>query len=107
MQKFKNWITRHIETREQGSHFVEDYEQKPALRKRWLRVDIIGLVILLIALAILMSGILDAEPFTESTPTPADTNTPAPLPIGKAGEDASLNLSMATFWQRPAAHRVG
>lgn len=93
MQKFKNWFNQktqeHIEHREQSGDFIGDYEKKPELRKRWLRIDVIGLIILVIALLVLMSGILDytgsddstnPAPLSTDEPTDATSLPPSPLP---------------------------
>ncbi len=122
MQKFKNWFTQktqaHIEHREQTGSFIGDYEENTPLRKRWLRVDIIGLVIFVLIMIVVASGVLDYDP-DKADPTPAPLSTPEPTDAEDATPpsanllgaampaDATPDQSTANFWRLPAANGVG
>ncbi len=121
MQKFKNWLTQktqdHIEHREQTGSFIGDYENNPNLRKRWLRVDIIGLVIFIIALVVMVSGVFDADP-DDLGPTQTPLSTPEPTDAEDAPPSANLlgavmptdatpDQPAANFWRLPAANGAG
>lgn len=121
MQKFKNWFNQktqsHIEHREQSGNFIGDYENNPNLRKRWLRVDIIGLVIFIIALVVMVSGVFDDEPPPDDNiPNPAATDEPTdatPSPptsnlLGAVIPAAAMpDQSRVSTWRLPAANLAG
>lgn len=111
MQKLKNWFNRktqaHLEQREQTGSFIGDYENNPTLRKRWLRVDIIGLIIFILIMLVIVSGVLDYDPDNDPKPT----TTPLPPTSNLLGAvippDAMPDQSTANIWQRPAVNLAG
>lgn len=125
MQKFKNWLSQktheHVTHREQTGNFISDYEENPHLRKRWLRVDIIGLAIFVSALIIMMTGIFDAEaPEDPPTLTPSPSAEPSATPDGPTSSpptshlppadgpmDAMRGQLVANTSPRPAARQPG
>lgn len=125
MQKLKNWFNRktqaHLEQREQTGSFIGDYENNPTLRKRWLRVDIIGLIIFILIMLVIVSGVLDYDPDNDpdptltpvSSPEPTDATSTTPLPptsnlLGAViPPDAMPDQSTANIWQRPAVNSAG
>ncbi len=119
MQKFKHWFNRktqaHLEQREQTGSFIGDYENNPTLRRRWLRVDIIGLIIFIIIMLVLVSGVLDYDPDKADDPTPTieptDAESATPRPSNLLGAvipaDAMPDLSTGSIWRLPAANSAG
>lgn len=111
MQKLKNWFNRktqtHLEQREQTGSFIGDYENNPTLRKRWLRVDIIGLIIFVILMLVIVSGVLDYDPDNDAklTPTPLP---PTPNLLGAViPSDAMPDPSVVNIWRLPAVNSAG
>lgn len=109
MQKFKNWFNRktqtHLEQREQTGSFIGDYEDNPTLRNRWLRVDIIGLIIFIILMVVIVSGVLDYNPDSKPTTTPLP---PTPNLLGGVVPlDAMSDQPTANIWRLPAVNSAG
>lgn len=125
MHKLKNWFNRktqtHLEQREQTGSFIGDYEDNSTLRNRWLRVDIIGLIIFVILMVVIVSGVLDYDPDNDTDPTPTPLSSPEPTDATSATplpptsnllgavilSDAMSDQPTANIWRLPAVNSAG